>query len=68
MAPRDGLTTESYRIPRPASDVHDYYRHFIAAIRGEREQDVTYEQMRMDLKIILAALESAKNGLPVEIK
>ncbi len=67
MAPRDSLTTETYRIPRPASDVHDYYRHFIAAIRGEREQDVTHEQMRTDLKIILAAFRSAETGMPVEL-
>lgn len=67
MAPRDGVTTESYRVARPASDVHDYYRHFIKAIREGGEQDVTYEQMRMDLKIILAAFRSAETGLPVKI-
>ncbi len=67
MAPRDEVTTKTYRVARPASDVHDYYRHFIAAIRGEREQDVTYDQMRTDLKIILAAFESAETGMPVEL-
>lgn len=68
MAPRDGLTTESYRVARPASDVHDYYRHFIKAIREGGEQDVTYAQMRTDLKIILAAFRSAETGLPVKIE
>ncbi len=68
MAPRDSLTTESYTVARPASDVHDFYRHFIAAIRGEREQDVTHDQMRTDLKIILAAFQSAESGLPVVIE
>ena len=34
---------------------------------GLREQDVTYEQMRTDLKIILAAFESEKTGMPVEL-
>ena len=66
MAPRDGLTTETYRVPRPASDVHDYYRHFINAIRTGCEQDVTYDQMRTDLKVIFAAFESAETGMPVE--
>lgn len=67
MAPRNELTTETYRVAKPASDVHDYYRHFISAIRGEREQDVTHHQMRVDLKVILAAFESAETGKVVEI-
>jgi predicted dehydrogenase len=67
MAPRDEVTTDTYRVARPKSDVHDYYRHFVGAIRGECEQDVTYDQMRTDLKIILAAFKSAELGLPVKI-
>ncbi len=67
MAPRNELTTETYRVEKPASDVHDYYRHFISAIRGEREQDVTHHQMRVDLKVIAAAFESAETGKVVEI-
>ncbi len=67
MAPRDEVTTKTYTMPRPASDVHDYYRHFIAAIREGIEQDVTYEQMRTDLKVILAAFRSAELGVPVEV-
>ncbi len=67
MAPRDELTTKTYRIEKPASDVHDYYRHFINAIRTGVEQDVTYGQMRTDLKVILAAFRSAELGTPVEI-
>lgn len=67
MAPRNELTTETYTVARPASDVHDYYRHFIGAIRGECEQDVTHAQMRMDLAVILAAFRSAESGVPVEL-
>ncbi len=67
MAPRNEVTTDTYTVARPASDVHDYYRHFITAIREGKEQDVTYEQMRTDLKIILAAFRSAETGLPVEL-
>ncbi len=68
MAPRNELTTRTYRVPKPVSDVHDYYRHFINAIRTGGEQDVTYEQMRLDLKVIMAAFESARTGLPVAIQ
>lgn len=67
MAPRDELTTDSYKIPIPASDVHDYYRHFINAIRTGKEQDVTYEQMRKDLAVILAAFRSAETGTRVAL-
>ncbi len=67
MAPRDEITTKTYSVDRPASDVHDYYRHFIKAIRDGVAQDVTYDQMRTDLKVILAAFKSAETGMPVEI-
>ena len=66
MAPRDEFTTDSYQITLPASDVHDYYRNFVRAIRGEEEQLVTHDQMRADLKVILAAFESAKTGKVIE--
>ena len=67
MAPRDDFTTESYQITPPDSDVHDYYRNFVRAIRGEEEQFVTHDQMRTDLKVILAAFESAETGKIVEL-
>ena len=34
---------------------------------GFFEQDVTYDQMRTDLKVILAAFESAETGKVVEL-
>lgn len=68
MAPRDNYTTDTYKIELPASDVHDYYRNFVRAIRGQEEQLVKHDEMRMDLKVILAAFASAKqNGAPVKI-
>jgi predicted dehydrogenase len=67
MAPRDEFTTDSYQITPPQSDVHDYYRNFIRAIRGEEEQLITHDQMRMDLKVIHAAFRSAETGAMVEI-
>ena len=68
MAPRDEITTDTYTVARPASDVHDYYRHFVNAIRTGCEQDVTYDHMRTDLKIILAAFRSAELGMPVGLE
>lgn len=67
MAPRSETTTKTYTIPRPESDVHDFYRNFVKAARGEEPQFVTHDQMRIDLKAILAAFESTKEGKPVKI-
>ncbi len=62
MAPRDEVTTNTYKVARPASDVHDYYRNIAAAIDGKATQLVTHEQMRIDLRVVLAALESGETG------
>ena len=67
MAPRDEVTTETYRVARPASDVHDYYRNFVAAVRGEAKAFVTPHQMRVDLQVIEAAFKSAEIGAFVKI-
>ncbi len=68
MAPRDEVTTSSYSVSRPTSDVHDFYRNFVSAVRGECEQFVTHEQMRVDLKIIEAAFKSVETGTFVKVK
>ena len=62
MAPRDSVTVDEYRLPRPASDVHDYYRNIAQAIDGKATQLVTHEQMRIDLRLIQCAFESAERG------
>lgn len=58
MAPRDEITTKSYELPRPDSDVHDFYRNVCAAIHGKEGQLVTHEQMLTVLTIIEKAFES----------
>ncbi len=68
MAPRDEYTTDTYQVEIEKSDVHNYYRNFIRAIRGEEEQLITHDQMRMDLKVILAAFRSAETGKIVDIE
>jgi len=62
MAPRDSVTVDEYRLPRPASDVHDYYRNIAQAIDGRATQLVTHEQMRIDLRLIQCAFLSAERG------
>lgn len=60
MAPRDDLTLEEYELPRPKSDVHDFYRNFCAALRGEAVLTVTRDQVRRVLSVMEAAFDSAK--------
>ena len=62
MAPRDSITTDEYDVPRPVTDVHNYYRNFVRAIDGLEEQMVTHDQMRTVLRIIMKAFESVDNG------
>ena len=68
MAPRDEKSITEKSIPQPAADVHDFYRNFVKAIDGEEQQIVTHEQMMFVMKIMEAAFESDRLGLPVEIK
>lgn len=62
MAPRDEITTDTYELDRPASDVHDFYRNFCAAIDGKEEQCVTHEQMLRNLLLIEEAFRSVQFG------
>ena len=66
MAPRPERSMESYVEMRPQVDVHDYYRNFCDAIDGKCEQLVTHEQMRMVMKVIMAAFESAKTNTVIK--
>ncbi len=60
MAPRSEDTLETYYIERPEPDVHDFYRNFIAATRGEAAQLVTHAQMRRVMNVIDLAFMSAR--------
>ena len=62
MAPRDSVTMDEYEIERPASDVHDYYRNFCAAIDGKATQLVTHPQMKRVMKVMEACFESDRLG------
>ncbi len=65
MAPRDEITTDTYTIARPASDVHDFYRNFCAAIDGEAEQLIKHCEVMRVLKVMEAAFESVDKGTPI---
>jgi len=66
MAPRDEITTDTYTVPRPVSDVHDFYRNLVRAIDGKEEQLIKHSEVRRVLKVMEAALESDEKGsMPV---
>ena len=58
MAPRSEDTMKTVYIERPDSDVHDFYRNYTKAIRGEAVQYVTHAQMRRDMAVMEAAFKS----------
>ncbi len=60
MAPRDEITTDSYELPQPESDVHDFYRNVCKTIRGEEKQIVTHAQLKRVMQVIEAAFQSVE--------
>ncbi len=60
MAPRDDITTKSYDIDCPSSDVHDFYRNVCAVLEGKEKQIVSHKQMMKVLKTIERAFASIK--------
>lgn len=60
MAPRDEITLDTYTIPRPHSDVHDFYRNFVKAIDGEEEQIVKHQEIRRVMHVMECAFKSAE--------
>ena len=62
MAPRDEITLDTYEIPRPSSDVHDYYRNLVRAIDGEEPVLVKLPEVRRVLRVMEEAFRSATLG------
>lgn len=67
MAPRDEKTTIETELPRPASDVHDFYRNWVSAINGDAKQLVTHAQLMRVMRVMEAAFESDRLGRPVTL-
>ena len=67
MAPRNENTIQKSEIPRPTSDVHEYYRNLCQAIDGKAEPIVTHAQQIRLMKIMEACFQSDAQGMPVTI-
>ena len=67
MAPRDEDTVDTFEVPMPHSDVHDFYRNFCAAIDGKATQIVTHEQMRRVMKVMETTFESAEKNQVISV-
>ena len=67
MAPRTGRSMEQLSVKLPKTDAHDYYRNFCAAIDGKEDLLVTHDQMRVVMRVIMAAFESAQTGTVVKL-
>ena len=68
MAPRSESTIESYEIPLPNPDVHDFYRNLVAAIDGTEKQLITHEQLMLVMRVMEAAFESDRTKQVVDFK
>ena len=68
MAPRDEITLDTYEIPRPVSDVHNFYRNLTAAIDGEAEIFVKLHEVRRVLSVMEAAFRSAELGTAISVE
>ena len=67
MAPRDEITTDTYEVEKPLSDVHDFYRNLVKAVDGIEPQLVKLEQVRRVMKVMVAAFKSDElGGTPVK--
>ena len=67
MAPRSDRAIERSHIEYEKTDVHNYYRNFCAAIDGKEELLVNHDQMRMVMKVIMAAFESVEKKCVVKL-
>ena len=69
MAPRDAQSVDEYQLEIPISDVHDFYRNFVAAIDGKAEQAIRNDEVRRVLMVMEAAHRSweTKSVLQVNI-
>ncbi len=67
MAPRDEITLDSYSIPRPKSDVHDFYRNLVKAIDGVEEQKIKLCEVRRVLCVMEGCFRSAELGQALQV-
>ncbi len=68
MAPRDEKSISKHIIKPPVSDVDDFYRNVCLAIDGKEEQLITHKQMMRVMRVMEAAFESDRLGVPLAFK
>jgi len=68
MAPRNEVTTDTYKVARPASDVHEFYRNACAVIDGKAKQLVTHDEVMRVMKIMEACFESVEKGQVLSVE
>ncbi len=66
MAPRNDDSIAKYPLPyvenKGFSDRSEFYRNFIATLKGEETQAVTHDQQRRLMRLVEAIFESAKEN------
>lgn len=62
MAPRRPDQYREFPLDIPESDLRDYYYNVMATIRGEEEQIVRNDQVMRVMKLMEAAMESARDN------
>ena len=69
MAPRDEITLDEYDLPYFHSDVHDFYRNFVSAIKGGSEPMVTTDEVMRVMRVMEAALlsDETKKAIKTDI-
>lgn len=68
MAPRDDYTMDEYEVEQPECDVYDFYRNVVDAIDGKAEQLIKHDEVMRVMRVMEAAFESGRIGMPVEFK
>lgn len=67
MAPRTPETIQEYPLPEIESDVRDFYRNMIKAIRGEEEQLVKHDQVMRVMRLMEAIKESSETNSVIDL-
>ena len=62
MAPRTEETIKRFPLPKVTSDVRDFYRNVMKAIKGEEDQLVTHTQWRRVMRLMEAMTLSAQRN------
>jgi len=62
MAPRTKETIQEYPLPRVETDICDYYRNVIRAVKGEEEQLIKHHELMRVMKLMEAVFESAEQN------